>query len=311
MKKLKNLRESVTVLLMLTVFGGVLSGCTSATASETENVTSADTVTSTVTDSNEESTSSPEAKVIRVGSGNSYNPACYVDENGNLDGYDYAVLRAVDELLPQYTFTYESFDFQNVLLALDSNKIDLAAHQYEWNEERGANYLFSEEGYTVSGMYAWVLDSVDTTNINSLEDFAGTTVHASAGDNTTYYLEKYNQEHPDAQINLDYTTPSTDEETISYYVSGKWSFMTCPIKDIELYNASYADLGIHFKLAFDEPINYSNTYFLYRKDDEEEAQLQKDVDEAIKQLKANGTLAEISIKYWGDDYSQSKDDSVQ
>jgi L-cystine transport system substrate-binding protein len=307
MKKLKNLKKSMAVILLLTMCSGVLSACSSADATTTENNTDTDSNTNAIAENAKESSNNPDAKVIRVGSGNAYNPACYLDDDGNLAGYDYAVLEAVDELLPQYTFTYESFDFQNVLLALESNKIDLAAHQYEWNAEREENYLFGEEGYTVFDMYAWVLDDVDTTNINSLEDFAGTTVHATAGDNTANYLEHWNEEHPDKQINLDYTTTSTTEESVSYYISGKWSFLTACKKDIGLTNESYADLGVHFKLAFDTPINTSNTYFLYRKDDEEEAQLQQDVDDALRQLKASGKLAEISIEYWGDDYTESND----
>lgn len=302
MKEFTSIKKSIAILLSVIMCGGILSACSSDNSAN-----SSDASTNANTDNNvdDNTNDNADAKVIRVGSGNSYNPACYIDDEGNFAGYDYAVLQAIDEILPQYTFTYESFDFQNVLLALESNKIDLAAHQYEWNEEREQNYLFGEEGYTVFDNYVWVIDDYDLTNVHSLEDFAGTTVQAIAGDNKAFYLEKYNEEHPDKQIKLDYTTPGTNEEIVSYYTSGKWSFMSCPKKDIELYNEAYASLGVHFKLALDEPLNYSNTYFLYRKDDEEEKQLQQDVDDALRQLKENGKLAEISIEYWGDDYTES------
>jgi len=295
MKKLTNIKKSISLLLALALYTGSMTACSSTSSAE-----SADSSSTTVNDSGNTS----EPKVIRVGTGNSYNPACYLDDEGNVAGYDPAVLQAVDELLPQYTFTYETFDFQNVLLALESNKVDLAAHQYEWNEEREESYLFGEEGYTVFDNYIWVLDEVDTSNIHSLEDFSCKTVQVTAGDNKAFYLDKWNSEHPDKVINLDYTAPATQEEIISYYKSGKWAFLSCPKKDIELYNESYAG-QIHFKLALDEPLNYSNTYFLYRKDYPEEAELQKAVDGALKELKESGKLAEISTEYWGGDYTKS------
>lgn len=246
--------------------------------------------------------SSDTVKTIKVGTGNSYNPACFLNDSGELDGYDPAVLEAIDELLPQYEFTYETFDFQNVVLALESGKIDLAAHQYEWNQQREDNYLFGEEGYTVFDMYVWQIGEDDTV-YNSIEDLAGKTVHASAGDNLSFFLEQWNKENPDKKINLDYTVPATTEETISYYLTGKWSVFIVPKKDIELYNEAYA--GCNFKLAFDEPLYSSNTYFLYRKNDPEQAELKEAVDGALAELKASGKLGEISTEFWGGDYTVS------
>ncbi len=49
-----------------------------------------------------------------------------------------------------------------------------------------------------------------------------------------------------------------------------------------------------------EPINNSKTYYLYRKDDVE---LQKAVDGALKTLKENGKLAELSEKWLGGDFT--------
>ena len=57
---------------------------------------------------------------IIVGTGNAYEPYCYLDENGNLAGYEYEVLKAVDELLPQYEFEYQTSDFTNVAISLDA-----------------------------------------------------------------------------------------------------------------------------------------------------------------------------------------------
>ena len=66
-----------------------------------------------------DNTNNSDVKKIIVGTGHAYEPYCYLDENGNLAGYEYEVLKAVNELLPQYEFTYETFDFANQRIFVD------------------------------------------------------------------------------------------------------------------------------------------------------------------------------------------------
>lgn len=301
-ERMKKTIRTQAAAIILALTAASLSGCGTQASASTTTVT--DQQIPAAGNAGTGASDNADAKVIRIGTGNSYNPACYLDDNGNLAGYEYEVLQAVDALLPQYTFTYQTFDFKNVILALDSNKIDLAAHQYEWNEERDKNYLFGKEGYTVFDNYVWVTDENNNGSIKSLDDLGGLTTRASAGDNIAFFFENYNKQHPDNKINLDYTTPATNEETASYYKSNKWNFMVAPKKDIELTNEAYKGL-VHFNLAFDKPITSSNTYYLYRKNDAAEEQLRDDVDGAVKELKKSGKLAQISIKYWGGDYTVS------
>lgn len=51
-----------------------------------------------------------EAKEIKVAVAGGFYPITYADDNGEAQGYDVEVFKAVDELLPQYTFTYEITD---------------------------------------------------------------------------------------------------------------------------------------------------------------------------------------------------------
>ena len=82
------------------------------------------------------------AKTVIVGTGKAFAPFCYLDENGKLVGYEIDVLNAVDELLPQYEFVYETFDFANILIALQAGKVDLGSHQFGKTPQREENYLF-------------------------------------------------------------------------------------------------------------------------------------------------------------------------
>ena len=236
---------------------------------------------------------------IIVGTGNAYEPYCYLDENGNLAGYEYEVLKAVDELLPQYEFEYQTSDFTNVAISLDAGKIDIAAHQYEYNEERASKYLFGEEAYTTYVTYLVV--PKDKTSVNSLDDLQGKTVYAGGkGSNTTFIIENYNEEHKDNPIKIANAESATSEEFIQGLLSGAWDAAVATKRDVEKHNNAYGSEAIKIT---GEPVQTSSTYYLFAKDNTE---LQEAVDGAIRELKQSGKLAEISTRIIGGDYTESE-----
>lgn len=238
------------------------------------------------------------AKII-VGTGNAYEPYCYLDENGELAGYEYEVLKAVDELLPQYEFEYQTSDFTNVAISLDAGKIDIAAHQYEYNDERASKYLFGEEAYTTFVTY--IVVPADNEDITSLDDLRGKTVYGSGkGSNTTYILEQYNEEHPDGQIKIVNAESMTSEELVEGLLNGAWDAAVMTRRDVEKHNAAYGSEALK---TTGEPIQSSSTYYLFAKDNTE---LQQAVDGAIRELRQSGKLAEISIRVIGGDYTESE-----
>ena len=60
------------------------------------------------------------AETVIVATGTSYKPCCYLDEEGDLAGYEYEVLKAVDELLPQGEFKSKTSTFGNMPVVLAS-----------------------------------------------------------------------------------------------------------------------------------------------------------------------------------------------
>lgn len=235
-----------------------------------------------------------DAQTIVVGTGSSYEPYCYLDENGKLTGYEIAVLNAVDDLLPQYKFDIQIFEFKNIAVGIDAGQIDLGAHQFEENDERREKYLFAEEAYTTYDNYVTV--AIDRDDINGIDDLAGKNVKASTGgNNVAYNLEKYNEEHAGAPLNIIYSSETT-EQLISNLENGTYDGTVMLDRNVERYNEQY---GERLKIV-GEPFTNSNTYYLYPKGKEE---LQKAVDGALKQLKEDGTLAELSTSYIGKDYT--------
>jgi len=245
-----------------------------------------------------EAASESKVKKIVVGTGNSYEPYCYLDDKGNLAGYEYEVLKAVDDLLPQYEFEYKTSDFANVLISLDAGKIDLAAHQYEWNKERDEKYLFGKEPYTTYVTYITVAEN--HPDIKFLDDLQGKKVKSSAGSNTSYILETYNKDHKDNPIKIEYVNNSTDEETITGLLNGVWDATVMTKRDADKLNKNYGKTAL--KVTGD-PVQTSSTYFVFSKKDTE---LQGAVDGALKQLKKDGKLKQLSIDVIGGDYTESE-----
>ena len=237
----------------------------------------------------------PDAKEIVIGTGNAYQPFVYLDENGKLTGYEKAVLDEVDQLLPQYKFKYESFEFKNILPALDAGKVDTAAHQYEINDERQKKYLFGKVGYTDYTSYV-VVNKASGHDFQSLDDLAGHKVHTSTGSNFAYLLEQYNAKH-DRKIDIVYGDGG-NEILVKNLQNGTVDAALLTKYDVNKLNKQFnANL-----VTSGKPVNVSKTYYLYQKNN---TKLQKDIDQALQKLIDNGKLAELSKKILGGDFTTS------
>lgn len=242
----------------------------------------------------EEATANPDAETIIVGTGNAYQPFVYLDENEDLQGYDIEVLRAVDEKLDQYYFEYESMDFKNILTSLSADKVQLAAHNYAYNDERGAKYLYGEEAYN---NYAHHIVADESTGqvYQSLDDLKGKKVFASPASEVANILETYNAENDDA-IEIVYSEVN-GELLVSGLQNGTADAAILTKFDVDKYNEQF-DINLQ---ASDEALKTAGIYYVFQQGDEE---LQTAVDGAIKELREEGTLSDLSIEILGADYTE-------
>ena len=128
---------------------------------------------------------------IIIGAGSAYNPYWFLDENNQLTGFEKAVLDEIDARHPEFTLTYQIYDFANILLSLESGKIDVAVHQYEYNIERDQKYLYGKVGYTTFPQY--IATREDDVDINGFEDLKGKTVVSTSTTNNSYYITKFGE----------------------------------------------------------------------------------------------------------------------
>ena len=228
---------------------------------------------------------------IIVGTGTQFPNICFLDEDGNLTGYDVELVRLLDEKLPGYEFEFKTMDFSNLLLSLETNKIDFIAHQMEVNEERQEKFLFNEEPYNVFPLKVTVHQ--DNESVQSIEDLAGKKILTTATSNAAIFIEKYNKEH-DLGAEIIYSSGTPD--IINQLRTGRVdATISTPFSADFLNEQSDAQQ----KVVGDTLLN-SEVFFLFQKDN---TTLQKQIDEALIELKEEGAVSALSEEWLGADYT--------
>lgn len=244
-------------------------------------------------DSSPASASVANPKTIVIGIGNAYKPYCYLDSKGNLVGYEVEVLKAINKKLPQYKFKLNQLEFKNILLSVEAGKVDVGAHQIEKNPEREKQFLYSSVPYDIYNLRLVV--AKNTQGINSLADLKGKTVETGAGGNAAYVLDSYNKAHNNL-FKIAYSSEDT-ATLIKNLETGKYTAFLDIKRSVEQTNKTYGD-----KLKVVGPIvSSSASYHIFNK---KNTQLKADFEKALKELKADGTLAKISKQILGGDFTQ-------
>ncbi len=277
------------MLLSLVACGGN----TTNTTNNTNNTQNPSGNTSGGDTGNEENT---EVREVLMGINSSQPPASFVNEDGSIGGQNYEVMVKVDELLPQYTFTYEAVDQDALIMGLDSGKYAAAVGNFWHNEKREESYLFPEypigggvEGIAVNKQYE------DT--VQSLEDFAtaGLKLTPQEASGAMYdVFTQFNEENPDIALEFESGDVIASGEQMKWVIEGRYDGAAMFSSEYEeLKETVDPDDQLYFV-----PFYAVKTWTLYPKN---ETQLVEDIDGAMKQLLDDGTLSEISIEWFGYD----------
>ncbi|MGQ7276461.1 transporter substrate-binding domain-containing protein [Brevibacillus thermoruber] len=230
-------------------------------------------------------------KKVVVGTGTQFPNICFIDANGKLTGYDVELIREIDKRLPDYEFELKTFEFKNLLLSLETKKIDLIAHQMEVNEERQKKFLYNDEAYNIFPLK--VVVHKDNNTVKSIEDLKGKKLIVTATSNSAVLAEKWNSEHGNP-IQIVYT--GAGEDANEQIKSGRVDATISTQFAIDFLNKS---VDAQLKTV-GETLSNSKVYFLLRKD---ETELKQRLDEALREIKADGTLAKLSTQWLGSDYT--------
>lgn len=234
-------------------------------------------------------------KVIKVGTMGVYEPFSFEDKNGKLTGYDIEVLRAVDPLIDSVKFEFVASPWDTLFVGLDSDRFQLLANQITSNPERVERYNLTKNSYFKDMSQPIVLSS--NKDIKSLKDLEGKKVGITVGDSHAIALEDYNKKNRN-KIKIEYY--ETDINTIlEDLLNGRIdATINNPIMAKEKAKVQKIDIKV-----IDESIVESPSLFIAKKD-KDGKKLIADIDRALGTLKKEGKLKELSIEWFGKDYTQ-------
>jgi len=220
---------------------------------------------------------------LRVGTEGTYSPFSFQGPDGKLTGYDIEVVTAVaNKLGKKVEFTQTPFD--SIFAGLEAKRFDIIANQVTVTDERKAKYDLSEP-YTVSE--GVIVTRADDTSIKSLADLKGKTTAQSSTSNWAGVARN-------AGANV---------EAVEGFVQ---AIQLLKDRRVDATVNDTLAVGQYLRTSNDSGIKVAGTTgdkseqaFAARKD----SGLIADVNKALDQLRADGTLKTISDKYFGSDVS--------
>lgn len=224
---------------------------------------------------------------LKIAVEGTYPPFNFKDKSGQLTGFDVEIAKAIAERLkvkPEFTTT----EWSGILAGLQAGKFDIIVNQVSITPQRQGVFDFSEP-YTLSSAQL-IIKNDDNRIFKSLDDLKGKKVGVGQGSNyadmakaaagvevKTYpgapeYLQDLTRGRIDAALN--------DSLLIPFI-----------IKEAKLPIKAGAAVG-----------NVTTMAIPFRKNN---PQFKTAIDKAIVEIKADGTFARISNKWFGHDVSKA------
>jgi putative S-methylcysteine transport system substrate-binding protein len=223
---------------------------------------------------------SEEKKVIRAGSTAQSYPNGY-EEDGKLIGFDVEVFEKVAANLG-YEVEWVKSDFAGLMGQLETGKINTVANFVAVTAERKEKYNFSEP-YAYAGA---IIVTHKDNDFDSLEDLKGKTVSGVLGSNNVKNLQNFDPEIiPKTYETRDGAMNDAINKRVDGYVNSKSSLIA---------EIAKGDLPLKF---VGDPFVYEDIAFPFVKTEEGE-KLSKEFNTEIQKLREDGTLTELSKKYF-------------
>ena len=244
----------------------------------------------------DETGGSEDTTTVSVALENDSRPLTYTDETGELTGYEVDLINALEEVIEGYNFEVEAVDADATQVGLDTGRYQMIGGGLYKTAERQEAYLFPEEHTGASIIEIWRREG--DTQYESLADLAdenARVVPPSPNGGIFNLLNTWNEENPNHQIEFPIQEPGTTAETLQQVDNGEYDVLIHPsnLGQDEIIE----ELGLNIENA-SEPIQVIPTYFVLGQDQED---LKTAVDDALAQLKEDGTLTELSEKWFGED----------
>ncbi len=222
-----------------------------------------------------------------VGTEGTYPPNSYYDKDNNLVGFDVEVAAAIAKKLG-VKVRYEVHDWASIFTMFDNGQIDTVINEVEVNEERAKKYDFSKPYVYI---YGAVLIGADNKEIKSFKDLEGKRAAQNATSTWGQRAEGYGAT----------LVPVTgDAETFELILTGRADFSINAETAFTHYFKEHPEAAV--KVAFRTDTAITQSVVPAHKGSEKFIAA---VNKALDDLRADGTLAAISEKYFGADFSKA------
>jgi cystine transport system substrate-binding protein len=223
--------------------------------------------------------------ILTVGIEGTYPPYTYHEENTDeLTGYDVEIAKAIAEKLGVKAEFVET-KWDSIIAGLDAKRYDAVINQVGITPERQEKYDFSQP-YTFSR--GVLIVNEENSNIKSFQDINGKSSAQTATSNWAATAESYGA-----------SIVGTDgfSQSIELVVTGRADATIND--DVTFYDYKKVKTDAKVKIAaYSDEISKSGVLIRKGNDD-----LTQAVNGAIDELKAEGKLKELSLKYFGVDVS--------
>ncbi|MCR4787378.1 MAG: transporter substrate-binding domain-containing protein [Lachnospiraceae bacterium] len=306
------MKKNLVKAIVLTLAVGALTACATAQAEpapEAPQVQEApveeaanEDVSEAQTEEQNDAEPAAETITVQVGTMGTYSPFSFQDEAGNLTGYDIEVVRKIEEIDPSLHFEFTSGPWDSLFVGLDSDKFQMLANQIAKTEQRKEKYYLTDNSYFVATNQLIVKGDNDT--ITSFQDLVdqGATLGLTVGDNHNEEAELWNEEHPDAQINITYY--EEDVTTILQDIENGRIAATLNDPAVAVSKAEIQGLDVK---PVGAPVDQTPVFFIFQQN-ETGKEIQTRVDAALTKLKESGELAALSEQWFEADYTEIREE---
>ena len=129
------------------------------------------------------------------------------------------MVKAIFKDSDKYEVKFVTTPFDSILTGVDSGRYQIAANDFNYNEERAQKYGFSDP----ISRSNYAITSAEGTKYTSLDDLSGKTTEVLPGSNYAQLLENWNHANADkTPITINYASSSTGLSTrIQHIQEGK------------------------------------------------------------------------------------------
>ncbi|MBR4879732.1 MAG: transporter substrate-binding domain-containing protein [Clostridia bacterium] len=288
----KTLKRALSLMFVVVMMASMFAGC----SAKEETTTAATAATEATTAATEATTAAEPKDPIIVACGGDWLPYAFMEDD-KLQGFDIDVWTEIGVRTGR-EIKFEIIDMNGMFGMIDADKADFAARQITVTEARKEKYDFTDI-YAYSPYRITVRNEVE--DVTCMDDLIGKKMIYNPTSSSGQYLDSYD---PD----------QTKIERITLDGGSAWEELHLGRVDATFTNYNIFEMqrakgDYEVKQVGDPVFCEENAYPCLKNSGREE--LLEEVNAVLKEMRADGTLSELSIKWVGADVTDKDNIKIE